>query len=114
MRFPEKAADLRPQSSAATVDASLHVTTFTILFAVSFCHLLNDMMQSLLSALYPSLKATLELNFAQVGLITATYHLTASLLQPLVGLYSDKGRLPFSLPVSMMFPLVGLLALPVA
>jgi MFS transporter, FSR family, fosmidomycin resistance protein len=96
------------------VDPALHVTTFAILFAVSFSHLLNDMMQSLLSALYPSLKATLELNFAQVGLITATYQLTASLLQPLVGLYSDKRPLPFSLPVAMMFTLVGLLALSVS
>jgi len=105
---------LRSDTATATVDPSLHVTTFTILFAVSFCHLLNDMMQSLLSALYPSLKASLELNFAQVGLITATYQLTASLLQPLVGLYSDKRPIPFSLPVAMMFTLVGLLALSVS
>ena len=96
------------------MDPGLHVTTFAILFAVSFCHLLNDMMQSLLSAIYPSLKASLELNFAQVGLITATYQLTASLLQPLVGLYSDKRPIPFSLPIAMMFTLVGLLALSVS
>jgi FSR family fosmidomycin resistance protein-like MFS transporter len=89
----------------------LHVTAFTILFAISFCHLLNDMMQSLLAALYPSLKARLELNFAQVGLITATYQFTASLLQPVVGLYSDKRAIPFSLPVAMVFTLIGLLVL---
>ena len=92
----------------------MHATAFTVLFAISFCHLLNDMMQSLLAALYPNLKATLELNFAQVGLITATYQLTASLLQPAVGLYSDKHPMPFSLPVAMMFTLVGLLALSVS
>ena len=67
-----------------------------MLFAISFCHLLNDMMQSLLAAIYSQLKATLELNFAQVGFITATYQLTASLLQPIVGLYSDRRPMPFS------------------
>jgi len=105
---------LKTSSSPALADNSVHVTTFAILFAISFCHLLNDMMQSLLSALYPTLKTRLELNFAQVGLITATYQLTASLLQPLVGLYSDKRPIPFSLPTSMSFTLVGLLALSVS
>ena len=85
-----------------------------MLFAISFCHLLNDMMQSLLAAIYPQLKATLELNFAQVGLITATYQLTASMLQPLVGLYADRRPLPFSLPTGMTFTLIGLLALSVS
>lgn len=99
---------------AALADSAVYVTTFTVLFAISFCHLLNDMMQSLLAALYPSLKARLELNFAQVGLITATYQFTASLLQPLVGLYSDKRPIPFSLPLAMVFTLVGLLTLSMA
>ncbi|HYK81171.1 MAG TPA: MFS transporter, partial [Micropepsaceae bacterium] len=97
--------------STALADSSVHVTTFAVLFAISFCHLLNDMMQSLLAAIYPQLKATLELNFAQVGFITATYQLTASLLQPLVGFYSDRRPIPFSLPTGMVFTLVGLLAL---
>src|SRR5689334_614239 len=68
----------------------IHGTTFIVLFGIAFCHLLNDMMQSLLSAIYPQLKANLDLNFAQVGMISMTYQLTASLLQPLVGLYSDR------------------------
>ena len=97
--------------STALDDPAVYVTTFTVLFAISFCHLLNDMMQSLLAALYPSLKERLALNFAQVGLITATYQFTASLLQPLVGLYSDKRPIPFSLPLAMVFTLVGLLTL---
>lgn len=99
------------QSSTAFAEAPVHATTFAVLFAVSFCHLLNDMMQSLMSAIYPQLKDSLELNFAQVGLISATYQLTASMLQPLVGYYADKRPMPFSLPVSMGFTLVGLLAL---
>jgi len=99
------------QSSSAFVETPVHATTFAVLFAVSFCHLLNDMMQSLMSAIYPQLKESLELNFAQVGVISATYQLTASMLQPIVGYYSDKRPMPFSLPVSMGFTLVGLLVL---
>jgi len=105
---------LTTSRQTALADNTVYVTTFTVLFAISFCHLLNDMMQSLLAALYPSLKERLELNFAQVGLITATYQFTASLLQPLVGLYSDKRPIPFSLPLAMVFTLVGLLTLSIA
>jgi MFS transporter, FSR family, fosmidomycin resistance protein len=89
-------------------------TTFAILFAVSFCHLLNDMMQALLPAIYPTLKATYHLNFTQIGLITLAFQLTASLLQPAVGFYADKRPMPFSLPCGMVFTLVGLLLLSVA
>ena len=99
------------QSSTAFSEVPVHATTYTVLFAVSFCHLLNDMMQSLMSAIYPQLKDSLELNFAQVGFISATYQLTASMLQPVVGYYSDKRPMPFSLPVSMGFTLIGLVAL---
>ena len=60
-----------------------------MLGAISFCHLLNDMVQSLLPAVYPILKSSFHLNFGQIGLITLTYQLTASLLQPLIGLYTD-------------------------
>jgi FSR family fosmidomycin resistance protein-like MFS transporter len=108
---PKADSQLTQSRSTALADSSVHVTTFAVLFAISFCHLLNDMMQSLLAAIYPQLKATLELNFAQVGFITATYQLTASLLQPLVGFYSDRRPIPFSLPTGMVFTLVGLLAL---
>ena len=63
---------------------------FPVLFAISFCHLLNDMMQSLLPAMYPMLKTSFALDFGQIGLITLTFQLTASLLQPLVGHYTDR------------------------
>ena len=99
------------QSSTTFTETQVHATTFAVLFAVSFCHLLNDMMQSLMSAIYPQLKEALELNFAQVGLISATYQLTASMLQPVVGYYADKRPMPFSLPVSMSFTMVGLVVL---
>ncbi|RIJ44440.1 MFS transporter, partial [Maribellus luteus] len=69
-------------------------TVFTVLFAISFCHLLNDMMQSLLPAIYPTLKPQFHLSFAQIGLVTLTYQLTASLLQPLIGFYADKRPTP--------------------
>src|SRR5271154_3729012 len=89
-------------------------TTFAILFAVSFCHLLNDMMQALLPAIYPSLKTSFHLNFTQIGLVTLAFQMTASLLQPAVGLYADKRPMPFSLPIGMVFTLVGLLVLSIA
>jgi FSR family fosmidomycin resistance protein-like MFS transporter len=89
-------------------------TTFAILFAVSFCHLLNDMMQALLPAIYPTLKETFSLNFSQIGLITLAFQLTASLLQPAVGLFADRRPMPFSLPFGMVFTLVGLVVLSLA
>ena len=89
-------------------------TAFAVLGAISFSHLLNDMIQSLIVAIYPVLKSGFDLSFAQVGLITLTYQLTASLLQPLVGLASDRRPMPYSLPVGMGFTLCGLLLLAVA
>jgi FSR family fosmidomycin resistance protein-like MFS transporter len=86
-------------------------TYFVVLVALSFSHLLNDMIQSLIPAIYPLLKESFDLNFMQVGLITLTFQLTASLLQPLVGLYTDKHPQPWSLAVGMGFTLVGLLLL---
>ena len=84
-------------------------TAYTVLFAISLCHLLNDMMQALLPALYPVLKSDFGLDFGQIGLITLTFQLTASLLQPLVGLYTDHHPKPYSLVAGMGFSLVGLL-----
>jgi FSR family fosmidomycin resistance protein-like MFS transporter len=89
-------------------------TTFWVIFAVSFCHLLNDMMQSLLPAIYPTLKATFHLSFGQIGLLTLAFQLTASLLQPVVGLVADRRPMPFSLPGGAVFTLVGLLLLGLA
>src|SRR6185437_3213306 len=82
-----------------------------ILAAISFCHLLNDMMQALLPAMYPMLKTAFDLDFGQVGLITLTFQLTASLLQPAIGLYTDHHPKPYSLMIGMGFTLVGLLCL---
>nr|WP_255595713.1 MFS transporter [Lysobacter sp. BMK333-48F3] len=78
---------------------------------LSVCHLLNDMIQSLLPAIYPLLKDAFALDFGQIGLITLTFQLTASLLQPLVGIYTDKRPMPYSLAIGMGFTLVGLLLL---
>jgi MFS transporter, FSR family, fosmidomycin resistance protein len=89
------------------------VTAFPILYAISFCHLLNDMMQALLPAMYPMLKADFALDFAQVGLITLTFQLTASLLQPVIGFYTDHHPKPYSLMAGMSFTFVGLLYLSV-
>jgi len=85
-----------------------------VLLGLSFCHLLNDMLQSLILAIYPLLKESFQLNFSQVGLITLTFQLTASLLQPLVGHYTDQRPQPYSLTIGMGFTLVGLLLLSIA
>jgi FSR family fosmidomycin resistance protein-like MFS transporter len=87
---------------------------FGVIVAISFCHMLNDMMQSLLPAIYPDLKANFGLSFGQVGLVTLAYQITASLLQPLVGLYADKRPTPLALPGGTLFSLAGLAVLSVA
>ncbi len=84
---------------------------FTVLIAISFCHFLNDTIQSLLPAIYPILKETYHLSFAQIGLITLAFQFTASILQPLVGYYTDKKPQPYSLAMGMGFTLCGLLLL---
>ena len=86
-------------------------TAFTVLAAISFCHFLNDMLQSVIPAVYPILKDAYRLNFGQIGLIALTSQLTASLLQPAVGLYTDRRPTPYSLPVGMGSTLVGLVLL---
>ena len=85
--------------------------TFSIVVALSFAHLLNDMMQSLLPAIYPLIKGSYGLNFAQIGLITLTFQLTASLLQPVVGIFTDRRPQPFSLVAGMGCTLLGLIVL---
>jgi FSR family fosmidomycin resistance protein-like MFS transporter len=94
---------------AAAGDAAR--TAFPILLMLSTCHLLNDMIQSLLPAIYPLLKTNFALDFGQVGLITLTFQITASLLQPLVGIATDRRPMPWSLAVGMGFTLSGLLLL---
>jgi FSR family fosmidomycin resistance protein-like MFS transporter len=87
---------------------------FAILGAISFCHFLNDMLQSLIPAIYPLLKSAFHLDFGQIGLITLTSQLTASLLQPVVGLYTDRRPQPYSLTIGMTFTLAGLVLLSMA
>ena len=102
-------------SAAAPVAASPTTTrrpvAVGVLAAISGSHLVNDMMQSLILALYPIFKGQFHLSFAQVGLITLTYQLTASLFQPLIGLRTDRRPAPYSLPMGMASTLCGLLLL---
>ncbi len=89
-------------------------TLFRVLTAVSFCHLLNDMVQSLVPSMYPILKTTFHLDFTRIGLITLTYQIIASLLQPFIGYFTDRKPMPYSLPIGMAFTLAGLLLLAIA
>ena len=89
-------------------------TAFGVILAISFCHLLNDMMQALLPAIYPNLKAELGLTFGQIGIVTLAYQVTASILQPMIGLYADKRPTPMALPFGTLFSLAGLAVLSVA
>jgi MFS transporter, FSR family, fosmidomycin resistance protein len=86
-------------------------TVFPILLAISFSHLLNDTIQSLIPAIYPIVKESFHLTFTQVGLITLAFQMTASLLQPVVGFYTDRNPKPFSLAIGMSFTLLGLICL---
>src|ERR1700730_7671652 len=104
----EAALSRRP---AVTQPATTGRTAFTILLAISFCHLLNDMMQSLLPALYPMIKTSYALSFGQIGILTFTFQITASILQPIIGSYTDRSPRPYSLAAGMAFTLVGLLLL---
>ncbi len=89
-------------------------TVFAVLAAISFSHFLNDMIQSLLPAIYPLLKTSFDLSFAQIGLITLTFQMTASILQPVVGYYTDRRPKPYSLALGMGSTLCGLSLLAVA
>ena len=102
------AVDTPSGSSARTAGGN---TVFAILVAISFCHLLNDMLQSLLPAIYPMLKQSFALDFSHIGLLTLTYQCTASILQPVVGLYTDHRPKTQALAVGMTFTMSGLLAL---
>lgn len=89
-------------------------TSFGILGAISLSHLLNDMIQSLILAIYPLLQAEFSLTFVQIGMITLTFQLTSSLFQPVIGYITDKRSMPWSLPVGMCFTLCGLILLALA
>jgi FSR family fosmidomycin resistance protein-like MFS transporter len=98
-------------SLAATFKPEAPKAEFRVLGAISASHMFNDMMQSLILAMYPILKGGFHLSFVQIGFITLTYQLTASLLQPLIGLYTDRRPQPYSLPCGMLSTLCGLLLL---
>ncbi len=104
-------AALANAGSPETGTSSAARTAFPILLMLSTCHFLNDMIQSLLPAIYPLLKDSFALSFGQIGLITLTFQLTASLLQPFVGIYTDRRPMPYSLAVGMGCTLSGLLLL---
>ncbi len=102
--------------SASSVSSAAHVqgTAFVVLFVIGFAHLLNDMIQSVVPAVYPLIKEKFGLSFAQIGIITLVFQLTSFILQPFVGRYADRHPRPYSLFVGMCFTLVGLCALAVA
>ena len=97
--------------NTTTTSNIVEKTVFPILFAISFSHLLNDTIQSLIPAIYPIVKNTYHLTFSQIGLITLTFQMAASLFQPFVGMYTDKKPQPYSLAVGMSFTLCGLVML---
>ncbi|MDF1633193.1 MFS transporter [Mycoplana sp. MJR14] len=95
-------------TAVPTAPARAAQTSFSIIVAVSVCHMLNDIMQSLLTSLYPLLKDNYALDFVQIGLLTMAFQVTASLLQPVVGLVTDRWPMPFSLPLGMGSTFFGL------
>src|SRR5579872_2421194 len=109
-----KEDDLAATTQTESLVAIGQKVFYKVLVVISICHLLNDMMSSLLPAIYPLLKTSFNLDFAQVGLITLTYQITASLLQPMIGFYTDKRPMPFSLPIGMGATLIGLILLAIA
>src|SRR6202162_676355 len=96
---------------AAPATAPAMQTRFKVLGAISFSHFLNDMMQSLIVAIYPLLKGEFRLSFVQIGMITLTYQICASVLQPLIGIYPDRHPKPYSLSVGMGFTFIGMATL---
>lgn len=103
------ATSIAPPARASLPSAQ--ATAFTVILAVSFCHGINDIMQSLLPAIYPLLKENYGLDFWQIGLLTFTFQVTASLLQPIIGMITDKRPMPYSLPYGMASSLIGLVVL---
>ncbi len=108
---------MRAETSPARTGSAMRaagVTVFPILIAISLSHMLNDTLQSLIPAIYPLVKDAFRLSFTQIGLITFTFQLTASLLQPVVGAFTDHRPQPFSLATGMGFTLIGLVILSLA
>jgi len=103
-----------PATNARQQNAIVQKTVFTVLFTISFSHLLNDVMQSVIPSIYPIVKEKYNFSFAQIGVITLAFQLTASILQPFIGAYTDRRSLPFSLTVAMVFSLAGIITLSLA
>ncbi len=99
------------ESFATPASAEATQTRFKVLGAISFSHFLNDMMQSLIVAIYPLLKGEFHLSFAEIGVITLTYQVCASVLQPIIGIYTDRHPKPYSLSIGMGFTLTGMMTL---
>ncbi|CAD0000465.1 MFS transporter [Flavobacterium chungangense] len=89
-------------------------TTYSILFIISFSHLINDLLQAVVPSIYPLLKENFNLSFSQIGIITFTYQIVASILQPFVGMYTDKKSKPYSLIIGMCFTMTGLFLVSIA
>lgn len=109
-----KTIEENPSESYQTPVVSAEQAVFPILLALSFSHLLNDTLQSLIPSIYPMVKDSFKLSFSQIGLITFTFQLSASVFQPLVGLYTDKKPMPFALAIGMCFTMLGLVSLSMA
>lgn len=117
-QLPESPPGAGPAAVSAAAPAAhldaVEPTVYSVIMAIAVCHLINDMLQSLLPSIYPNLKTEFDLSFAQVGLVTLVYQLTASILQPIVGLYADRRPTPLALPGGTLFSLAGLMVLSVA
>lgn len=101
-------------TNAKIQSENIQKTIYPILFIISFSHFINDLLQAVIPSVYPLFKEKFDLSFTQIGLITLTYQLTASILQPFVGMYTDKKSKPFSLMIGMGFTLVGLFFVSIA
>src|SRR5690606_17823170 len=113
---PVDDAKISPKESMRTMTQSLSAATrphthMAVLIALSATHLLNDLIQSLIPAIYPIIKETYSLDFVQIGMITLTFQIAGSLLQPVVGHVTDKYPMPYSTVVGMTFTLTGLVGL---
>lgn len=102
---------MKPEAPKTNSNQLQTMTVYSILFGISFSHMLNDMLQSLIPSIYPMLKDTFALSFTQVGLITLTFQMAASIFQPFVGTYTDKNPQPYSLAIGMGFTLIGLISI---
>lgn len=107
--LPSSAAPSPAHTPVATPSTAAYGTVFPILLAISLSHMINDTLQSLIQSLYPMLKDNYALSFAQIGAITLAFQLTASILQPIVGFYTDRRSMPYSLTIGMGLTLLGIL-----